>query len=211
MYGHETNTVERINKDNVNEAFQYQPWNEEQVKAGAAIRESLVVAAKMILEFVPETPLRTRALNALIDARMLANAAITSPSYSYMASPQACPQYFNYTATLTGFSADPTDNVYQFTIQGRRVTYVIRQTTSGTSNATTLTATLPVTAKTLTNYREVAPCQLVDNGSIQTAPGMLLITSGSTTLATFLNFSQAALTNANGKRIGAATIQYDIA
>lgn len=34
MYGHETETVQRINESNVDEAFQYQPWNEEQVKAG---------------------------------------------------------------------------------------------------------------------------------------------------------------------------------
>lgn len=77
MYGKDTETVQRINTSNVEEAFNYQPWNDEQVKAGTAIRESLIVAAKMILEYVPETPLRTRALNALIDARMLANAAIT--------------------------------------------------------------------------------------------------------------------------------------
>jgi len=77
MYGRETETVQRINEKNVEVAFQYQPWNDEQVKAGAIIRETLVVAAKMIISNVPETPLRTRALNALVDARMLANAAIT--------------------------------------------------------------------------------------------------------------------------------------
>jgi len=77
MYGKDTETVQRISEKNVEEAFQYQPWNDEQVKAGAIIRETLVVAAKMIISNVPETPLRTRALNALVDARMLANAAIT--------------------------------------------------------------------------------------------------------------------------------------
>lgn len=77
MYGKDTVTVQRLNEQNVDAAFQYQPWNEDQQKCGAEIREALVVAAKAILRNVPETPLRTRALNALIDARMLANAAIT--------------------------------------------------------------------------------------------------------------------------------------
>jgi hypothetical protein len=77
MYGKDTESVQRINEKNVTEAFQYQPWNAEQTIAGNAIRESLIIAAKMIIDNVPETPLRTRALNALVDARMLANAAIS--------------------------------------------------------------------------------------------------------------------------------------
>lgn len=77
MYGHETNTVERLNEKNVDEAFQYQPWNALQQEAGNHVREALANAAKAIIANVPETPLRTRALNDLIDARMKANAAIT--------------------------------------------------------------------------------------------------------------------------------------
>ena len=77
MYGKDTESVQRINEDNVREAFQYQPWNDEQQRAGGAVREALVMAAEVMLRNIPETPLRTRALNALVDARMLANAAIT--------------------------------------------------------------------------------------------------------------------------------------
>lgn len=77
MYGEDTKTPQRLNEQNIERAFTYQRWNEEQQKAGEAVRESLIAAAKVIVATVPETPLRTRALNALIDARMLANAAIT--------------------------------------------------------------------------------------------------------------------------------------
>jgi hypothetical protein len=77
MYGKDTVSVERITEANVDETFQYQPWNEEQQKAGHEVRDALVTAAKAMLKNIPETPLRTRALNALVDARMLANAAIT--------------------------------------------------------------------------------------------------------------------------------------
>jgi hypothetical protein len=73
----DTQSVKRIDESNVEEAFTYQPWNEEQVAAGKEIREKLMDAARAMLKGCPETPLRTRAINALVDARMLANAAIT--------------------------------------------------------------------------------------------------------------------------------------
>lgn len=68
---------ERLTLQNVDDAFRYQPWMPDQHDAGEQVREALVAAAKTILRCVPETPTRTRALNGLVDARMLANAAIT--------------------------------------------------------------------------------------------------------------------------------------
>lgn len=68
---------ERLTLDNVDAAFRYQSWNSDQVARGEQVREALVAAAKAILRTVPECPQRTRALNHLIDARMIANAAIT--------------------------------------------------------------------------------------------------------------------------------------
>lgn len=63
--------------DNVEAVFTYQPWNEEQTKRGQAVRDALVAAAKVIFENVPRCPARTRVINSLIDARMIANAAIS--------------------------------------------------------------------------------------------------------------------------------------
>lgn len=77
MYGKDTEQSTRLNESNVTEAFNYQPWNDEQVAAGQEIRDALVTTAKLMIKNAPETPLRTRALNALIDARMLINACIT--------------------------------------------------------------------------------------------------------------------------------------
>lgn len=70
------NTAE-INLENIEELFTYQPWNNDQTARGVAIRTALVEAGKVILRRSPRCPLRTRALNALFDARMLANAAIS--------------------------------------------------------------------------------------------------------------------------------------
>lgn len=63
--------------DNVERVFTYQPWDREQRAIGDEVREVLVAAARVILRRVPAGPTRTRAMNTLIDLRMLANNAIT--------------------------------------------------------------------------------------------------------------------------------------
>jgi hypothetical protein len=75
----------------------------------------------------------------------LANAAISDNYYSYAANPQGYPEWFNYTPTYTGFSADPSGGVARFAVHGR-VCFVDHVRTAGTSNATTFTITLPVTS-----------------------------------------------------------------
>jgi hypothetical protein len=66
-----------ISKEEVIRLFTYQPWNETQIEQGKLVREALASAFEVIVNHVPPCPTRTRALNYLIDARMLANAAIT--------------------------------------------------------------------------------------------------------------------------------------
>jgi hypothetical protein len=58
-------------------AFEYLPWNPEQIKSGTLVRGALATAVKVIVAECPPSPTRTRAINACFDARMLANAAIT--------------------------------------------------------------------------------------------------------------------------------------
>lgn len=65
--------IERL----VNELFMHHDWEPEQIAAGAEVRDSLAATFMTVLEKVPPCPTRTRALNALLDARMLANQAIT--------------------------------------------------------------------------------------------------------------------------------------
>lgn len=68
---------ERLSLENIEQAFHYQEWSPDQVRRGHAVTEMLIAAAKVILLNVPECPTRTRALNCLVDSRMLANSAIT--------------------------------------------------------------------------------------------------------------------------------------
>lgn len=69
--------AERVTLENIDDVMRYQPWNYDQVQAGDIVREALTAAAKAILRNVPESPMRTKALGHIIDARMDANAAIS--------------------------------------------------------------------------------------------------------------------------------------
>lgn len=60
-----------------NDLFTFKPWNDEKIAKGGEVKDALKEAYKLIIKNVPSCPTRTRALNCLIDARMLANAAIT--------------------------------------------------------------------------------------------------------------------------------------
>jgi hypothetical protein len=63
--------------DAVRELFTYHAWTPEMITSGEIIRATLMEAYRAILRNAPSCPTRTRALNMLVDARMLANAAIT--------------------------------------------------------------------------------------------------------------------------------------
>lgn len=61
----------------VHDLFEYHGWDSEKIAQGQAVRNVLASAFTTIISSVPPCPTRTRALNMLTDARMLANAAIT--------------------------------------------------------------------------------------------------------------------------------------
>lgn len=67
---------EEIDKS-IQALFTYRPWNDEQIAKGKVVKDALAVAFKAIILNVPSSPSRTRALNALVDARMLVNASIS--------------------------------------------------------------------------------------------------------------------------------------
>ncbi len=112
--------------------------------------------------------------------------------------------------TFTGFSANPTGGLYYYTVSGKNVTLYIRQPNNGTSNATGFTISLPIQAKTLTNMIWVGPAGIIDNGTAGTSPGMLYITSGSTTLTVYKDFAGNVFTNTGNKRIAYGSITYEI-
>ena len=61
----------------IDNLFQYHAWDTAQIENGKRVRHALSDAYATIINEVPPCPTRTRALNMLVDARMLSNAAIT--------------------------------------------------------------------------------------------------------------------------------------
>lgn len=61
----------------IDDAFNYTPWNADQVKKGTLVREALAAAVKVIVAEVPPSADRTTAIRKLREARMDANSAIT--------------------------------------------------------------------------------------------------------------------------------------
>ncbi len=103
----------------------------------------------------------------------LANAAISANFHSYDANPQGYPGWFNFAPNGQGFSSKTVDTG-RFSVIGR--TCFLWMNVSGTSNATTFTATAPINAATTTGM----VCGVSNSGS--TCLGRAVIASGGATV-----------------------------
>jgi hypothetical protein len=131
---------------------------------------------------------------------VIANAAISARCFSYAANPQGYPGWFNYSPTLTGFSVNPANAVYRFSLNGKTCTLVQRNGTAGTSNATGFTVTLPVTAATITNHAwGCASGYLMDNSAAQSSPGLVSIASAGTVVTLYKTLAASAWTGSGTK------------
>jgi len=61
----------------IDDAFEYQPWNQEMQVRGTRVRSALADAVRIIIECVPPGPDRTVAIRKIREARMDCNSAIT--------------------------------------------------------------------------------------------------------------------------------------
>lgn len=130
----------------------------------------------------------------------VANLAISEIKVSRQ-SPPDFPAAFNWSPTLTGFSANPTNTVYQFYISDGWCYVHVRQATNGTSNATTFWISAPVTPTTLSNaIWGNAWIEAVDNGSLIAAPGKAYASSANSVIVVGSTMSSDNWTAANGKR-----------
>lgn len=60
----------------IDDAFDYHPWDAEQTANGAIVRSVLANAVKAIIDHVPPCPDRTVAIRKIREARMDCNSAI---------------------------------------------------------------------------------------------------------------------------------------
>lgn len=119
--------------------------------------------------------------------------------------------FMDWLPAPTGYSAVPTNVVYKYKFEGKIVEAFVREATNGTSNATTLTMTAPFTALTLTNGLWQGYGSGVDNGTNLTTMVIASISSGGATFTFAKDPAGGAWTNANGKRVGAWRIWYQVA
>lgn len=111
----------------------------------------------------------------------------------------------------TGYSAVPTSNMYQYMIDRNLLYGWISEGADGTSNATTLTITLPFSVLTLTAASWNGMGNARDNTAALTTAIRINLTSAATTAGIFPNQSgTSAWTASGGKRITAANFVYPI-
>jgi hypothetical protein len=111
----------------------------------------------------------------------------------------------------TGYSADPTSTSYQYLIDNNICKVWIRETTSGTSNATSLSCNSPLTPSTITNAVWIGLGAGFDNGARLATPVRCNMSSGVATITFYPTMADnATWTNVNGKRIQNAYIEYPI-
>ena len=129
----------------------------------------------------------------------IANAAITSPYYSYAACPANYPTSFTFATTWGGFSSNPTGGSgMRYSILGNLLTFSIFCSSDGTSNATSTTFTIPVAAKYQHYVGGIAFTK--DNGSnITPTYGHIETAAGNATVSAYKTLYQGAWTNSGAK------------
>jgi hypothetical protein len=139
------------------------------------------------------------------DDYTVAEAAITDNYYSKSENPQGFPHWFSYTPSLVGFSSDPTIHA-RFCIRSVAVSLRLRLM-NGTSNATGLTASLPVTAKTISGIEWTQETRVKDNNTFTN--GFVAIGSGGS-VATFYKTVAGGAFTASGSKSGECSLVYEI-
>lgn len=139
----------------------------------------------------------------------MAATTLTETAISYIENPSAFPDWLNWTPILTGFSVAPTNQVNRFKVIGTTVYCTIRWATAGTSNATTLTWSLPGAAKTITNMYWISLMRAVDNGTLLTGGAMGYIASASSVCECFTSFAGGTWTASGNKYITIGNINYE--
>lgn len=102
-----------------------------------------------------------------------------------------------WTTTYGGFSADPSGGVLKWTQIGNTIIVDKRNVTSGTSNATSFTMTLPIKNKAISGTQTGGA--YIDNGAAATGPVVMQASASSATLNLYKTYGLGGWTNINGK------------
>jgi len=107
-----------------------------------------------------------------------------------------------WSPTFTGYASAPTNVIAFYQMVKPKLCYFrMWMFDPATSNATTLTFTLPFVAKTGSNQPSLVIAIMVNGGSNVANTGRALLSAGSNVVSCFTNMSNAAWTNTGDKRI----------
>lgn len=125
------------------------------------------------------TPGTTTVIIIVTTTHPLVIGTITANYYSNLDNPRGFPTWLQYSATLTGFSVNPT-SVSKFNVSGDKITLIHAETSDGTSNTNSLIVSLPVAASAGSSTTVVAVPYARDNGVyILDASGTILASATS--------------------------------
>lgn len=122
-------------------------------------------------------------------------------------------EWQTYVPILTGFSADPTNNVYTFKVRedGNSCLLVIRQGTDGTSSTTALDISLPITAATVTNGVWANCARLIDNAiALSTFGSGVIVSAGTVASFSVSAAGGGGFVASGGKRVASFEVEYQI-
>jgi hypothetical protein len=105
--------------------------------------------------------------------------------------------WVNYTPVWSGFSSDPTVGRAVYFRVGKMCTVHLNATANGTSNATSMTVTLPFASK----FHNPQPALVVNNGATGTSFGRVDPLTSSSVANCYTSAGAAAWTASGGKRI----------
>jgi len=131
----------------------------------------------------------------------MAATTITDTYISFSDNPQGFPDQFSYTPTVTGFTSNPTVSI-KYTVK-KGVCIIGLPRIEGTSNAGTVTITLPV----LPSTGAFVPIFCYDADAWQVTPAYFTISAGNAT-ATAYKTLLSNFTASGGKKIAEGYITY---
>lgn len=139
----------------------------------------------------------------------VANAAITDYDISRGNSPLGFPTTFNWAPTLVGFSADPTNTSYRFSITGNVCNVNVIQSTPGTSNSTELKISAPRTAAaSLQTWGNLCWLSIDSGGYV--SPAVATIDASASNIVVTKDLSGATQWTTSGGKAVSFQIWYEI-
>ncbi|MBP9717436.1 MAG: hypothetical protein KBD44_01840, partial [Candidatus Pacebacteria bacterium] len=115
----------------------------------------------------------------------------------------------DWAPTWAGFSANPSGSpIQKYKLVGSVCKIMRVSATSGTSNATTMTMTVPFAF--LRSIFTTSLMNVQDNSANQTLPGMLESSAGSATASLYKTFFRGAWTGSGTKDVNIAWLEYEI-